>query len=542
MLTLNKQKSDEEKEIEEREKDYDLNDLSEKLIELKEVEDNFNPELFYLNSKEKYSTGKLLMKNIYNERKELKFVITSQVKKKGKVVNKHSEFKRKIPLIRVGKKMNKITHEEDMRLFFLDEQMDRWWDKIGEFYKDFFMYDFICGNQQYILLSEHELETEEYTITGMVVHIDNVNQITKECKLNQKIPLLFINKVETNKIQFKDHEECINKSKELMLNRDNFFNYLFTLKTQSYRQPEWYENLIAAFLFSAEYDDYRNYLMVIGEPETGKTRHMLAVYNKFDEPQAHTSGSNSTIKGLIPSFNTSPVKMGALIKSIRIHAIDEFLRILGSGNDEEANRRMLLGKLNSLYDGIKELFESGNGSAEGQMNCKVMCVSNPTYGCKNMDMMCNWLDPAFISRNTIYFQNEAHVNRIKSGELLEKARFNIPGNDFKAFYDYFLTFRADYNDDVLKMIYDKLGDGLKSNYGNTNTSDHYKNRQLHHLHCLMDGYIKLRCLVEGDTSFKAKEEDYFAVETIWFNILSSWLDNITIPRVTEEELKLFLNM
>jgi hypothetical protein len=517
-------------------------EITNRLQALDLLESKNKVEIVLADSKNPYNISKKLTREIYFNSNELKFVITSNVEKKGKVINKYYEFKKKIPLIRIGEKREK-DGDIIKNVFMIDDYMDRYWIKKEEFYKDYYLYDFVCDENQYILMSEEKLETEEYIITGMIVHIDNLNQITKECRLNQKVPLLFINKAENNKIEFNSHQELIQKAKELNLDENKFFNYLFTIKNQSYRQPQWYERFIAAFLFSTEFDDYRSYLITMGQPETGKTRHMLAVYDKFEEPQAHTSGSNSTIRGLIPSFNSFPVKMGALIRSVRFHAIDEFLRILNTGGeDADANRKMLLGKLNSLYDGRKELFESGNGNAEGEMKCKVMCVSNPAYGCSDIVSMYNWLDPAFLSRNIIYFQNKEHIKMVKGGTLLEKSQACMQNADFKAVYDYFMTFRSDYKEHIVKYIFDKIGNGLKSEYESNEAQWlHYTSRQYHHLNCLMDGYVKFRCFIEKDDSFKAKKEDYLVIEGIWFNIVNSWLNGLKFDRLSEVELDVLLD-
>lgn len=522
-----------------KKEELEFNDIDNIIEDIKTHESVREKEIYYLKTKEKYSIIKKLVKHIGKEREELRFFISSSNQIKGKVVNRYYRFMRKMPLVTLCErwiKTNKfMPAERVLEAFTLDERPERWWKKVDELYVGFFMYDFICGNKQFILLSEKELQTEEYTVTGMVVDISNLNNVTKDCKITQRIPLLFINKIEPNKILFKDKADLISYVKEMKMTKDGFFNFLFLLKEISYRQPRWYENLIGAFLFSADYDDYRNYLMVIGEPETGKTRHMLAIYDKFDEPQAHTSGSNSTIRGLIPSFNSNPIKMGALIQSIRFHAIDEFLRILNDKDDD--SKKMTLGKLNSLYDGINELFESGNGSAEGQMKCKVMCVSNPSYGCSNIEMMCNWLDTAFLSRNIIYFQNKEHTEQIKSNQLLEKPLFKMKKSEFKAIYDFFMTFRSSYSHDMIKYIYDKYKEKLKPQYETEQTHSHYKSRQLHHLHCIADGYIKLRCLTEQDEKFEAIEEDYLKIDEIWYNIIKSWLPNRDFDRITNQEIK-----
>lgn len=491
------------------------------LEKFEKQEFNYKKEIIKLNTKHTFKHCRKLSADIYKNHKEFKFFITQQISKKGKITNKHYEYKRKIALIRL---YQKSTEEGGMinKICFVDDPIPKGYNLVSEYSKSYFFYDFICGDNQYIVLSEDKLECEEYKIEGMVVHINNHNQITKDCKLNQKMPLLMISSIKTSKIIFGSAEECMKKADELNIDEDNFFNYLYSNRGKSFRQPKWYETFMGSMLFSGTIDGYKNHSLVIGQPETGKTQSLLAVYNKFGEPQAHTSGSNSTMKGLIPSFNSQPIKMGALINSVRFHAIDEFLRILNK--DDESNRRIVLGQLNSLYDNIMERFESGNGSAEGRMNCKVFAVSNPVYGTSDMEKMSHWLDQAFLSRNIIYFQSNEHIEAIKSGKLLEKHHFNIKSEEFLAFFDYFNSFECKFDEQQVKLLYEKYGEFLVPNFdveGN-NTYDHYRNRQFHHICCILDGIIKLRCLFDRDLEFVAKPVDYQTLSLVWHKIISSW--------------------
>jgi len=507
----------------------DSDAIAERLEMLKKIQKRHNKEITKTNSDSDYETAKRWMEEAYYNNNILSFLITKRAKKVGKVINKLHEYKKSLPLLKVGHKKIKTKEgeEELTRLFFLGEQIPRGWTIVSEFAKSFFLYDYVCNEKQYVLLSETQLECEEHVVNGMIVEVENINQISLDCRLAQKVPLLFINKIKTNKLSFKNKNECIEKAKELNLTRENFLDYLLSDEYYCYRQPEWYENLLTGFLFSARYKGYHMHFIVIGAPESGKTKHMLALYQKFEEHQAHTSGSSSTIKGLMPSFNSIPIKMGALIGATRFHAIDEFLRIL-SNTPDEVSRKFLLGKLNGLYDGLKERFESGNGFAEGEMKAKVMCVSNPSYGCSNLSSTFDWLDPPFLSRNLIYFQTPSHMAQIRLDHLLKEPGFRIKNKDFKAFFDYALSFRSEYDSERIKSLYTRLKQALDDGKKDIsdNISAHLATRQIHHMHCMLDGLIKFRCFTEFDNSFTATEKDYQKLEEIWEVLVESWKDGI----------------
>jgi len=50
----------------------------------------------------------------------------------------------------------------------------------------------------------------------------------------------------------------------------------------------------------------------------------------------------------------------------------------------------------------------------------------------------------------------------------------------------------------------------------------YTGRYQHHIVCLMDGLIKTRCLLTGDSSFKANDDDYKVLTDLWIRMLIQW--------------------
>jgi len=528
-----------EKEIKEEEQ---KNEIDKRLKEAeKYIYDECRFSIKKSNSKKDYRYSKILSDQDYRGKNVLNFYILSNKKLKGKIVNKINKLKVRIPLIREYTFYNKKEDTTESFICHMDstKNISRL-EKTSELYGEYYIYDFITRDKQYFLLHKEDIELSEYIVEGMSVNIDSNATLGKDFKLGQKVPLLFVNKITGNKIIFKSHKELITKSKEINLTENNWFNYLFSYKDNfenfSFRQPKWYEWMLNAFLFSTYHDTYNMHLIVIGDPDSGKTQSTAAVYNKFDEPQEFTSGSNCRIRGLIPSFNSNPIKMGALVTAIRLHFVDEFFKMLGNEDDE--NRKHVLGKLNSLYDGKKSLFTSGNGEAEGQCKSKVMVVTNPDYGTRDIYQIMKFLDKSFLSRNLIYYQNSEHIKMIKSGELLDKCIYEMDKYDFLGIYDYMQTFRSNYDLSLIEKIFEHYEQFLKPAYDTHDYRwEHYHNRQLHHLKCLMDGIVKTRCLFEKDCSFCANLKDYDVLQIVWQNIIVSWGEGCHYRSDRQKKLK-----
>jgi hypothetical protein len=54
----------------------------------------------------------------------------------------------------------------------------------------------------------------------------------------------------------------------------------------------------------------------------------------------------------------------------------------------------------------------------------------------------------------------------------------------------------------------------------------FEARYLHHLECMLDGIVKMRCLFERDKSFAAIERDYELLDLLFGNIIRSWFNDV----------------
>jgi len=232
------------------------------------------------------------------------------------------------------------------------------------------------------------------------------------------------------------------------------------------------------------------------------------------------------MKSLIPSFkSTTSIQTGDLIKSNRLCCVDEFLRILVRIPSEE--REPQLAALNPLLEHKIRNFGSGNYSFKGMMTAKMITASNPVYGTSDMIRLTNKIDKSFLSRLLVYYQDTKHFNFVAERDetQLEKTKLNLDKEMFISIYDFMNSFKSRFNKEKTNQIYQetllKLGEDLEENIYKDIRSI-YLARYKHHLFCLIDGLVKLRCLCERDKSFEASEEDYKNCKEIWNKIIDNF--------------------
>jgi hypothetical protein len=105
----------------------------------------------------------------------------------------------------------------------------------------------------------------------------------------------------------------------------------------------------------------------------------------------------------------------------------------------------------------------------------------------------------------------------------------IEVNDFLSIQDYLQSFNSQYSRERVVKICDKFVPFLAESVRGM-----YEARYLHHLECLLDGIIKVRCLTTKDTSFTAIEEDYQEAEFVWSIIIKSWFKQ-TIDELLKDQ-------
>lgn len=490
-----------------------------------------------------YQIMKEAMRKRYDLDQLLCFYINKNFKIKGKITNLVEDGIVEIPLIIKATKIESNRYKEDVvvtKLFFFGEKIRSEWNQEEILTHKFYLHRMIVkaglDQETYMLLSENKLNLEEYNIEGMLLDLEDFSDISKYARLMKKNHVVFVNSYKPSRKIFKNHKEMFSLLDDYKISKDNFFKYLFSLKIGAKRlyfpHPNNFEQLISSFVLSAKYDSspYPLHLLVIGKQGGGKSKAQEAVFEKLDEIVPIVEGAGSTMKSLIPSFNSQQTKAGALIESNRICFVDEFFRILM--RVEKDDRENQLTHLNPLLEHKLRRFGSGNNYLDGNMSSKLFAVTNPIFGTSSMQTLCNKLDNSFVSRILVWFQSEEHYKEVTSKDenQLETFEDSFPEDLFLSIYDHCNAFKTVFDKEKVLKIYNEGKEKLDVQSIHENVKGVYASRYKHHLACLIDGIIKTRCLLERDESFTAKDEDYLLTSQIWNEMLANWVKGIINER------------
>ena len=208
---------------------------------------------------------------------------------------------------------------------------------------------------------------------------------------------------------------------------------------------------------------------------------------------------------------------------------------------DKDDRENTLTHMNPLLEHKKRRFGSGNNFLDGNMTAKLFSVTNPVFGTSTMDSLSHKLDNSFISRIMIWYQDIEHYKEItkKNEGDLKKVENSLDNNFWLSIFDYCGSFKAKFNNQRYMEIYEQ-GNALISGLSEP-TKNIYSSRYKHHLSCLLDGLIKLRCIFDRDDSFQAKEEDYNSVSSIWFKMLENWKKGLGDTRFIAREGRFYDN-
>lgn len=497
--------------------DFDIDHVEEDIIYLS---DNDFPLLF------NYKELQTLTRRTWREKNKLIFYIDRETCLKGKVTNEIRPYKQKLVVARRLKSNSDTEAMEKISFFHKKEDARRW--RTEDFVSgEFWAYQFESSHRSYILLSRERLDLEHCVVEGTLVELQDNLPIGTDTKINVGLPTIFVHTVHKSKPTFKSKEELIQKTAELGLTHEKYFNFLFsaehkTLGKKTFNHPDYFQYLISAFLLSA-IQEYPLHLLIIARLGSGKSTLEDAVWKKFDEETDIVEGSCSTFKVLIPSFKGNLPDAGAIVKSNRIAVIDEFLRILMRVHKDD--RQAQLAALNPILEHRKRRVGSGNGTIMLSPSARVLAVTNPVWGTGSMDLLCDHIDTSFISRLLTWYQDKGHIKLVEEQETLEDTYFDIDKHTWLGIVDYLHSFISDYDLDVVNQFFNEglelLGEDNPDNVLQEVISV-YTGRYRHHLSCLLDGIVKTRCICTGDPSFKALDQDYDTLAVIWYRMLVSW--------------------
>ena len=482
-----------------------------------------------------YTQAAKLTNGVFKKTGLIKFYIPREKTIYGKILAEVYEHAQEIPIATLveSKKQNKETGEPEFRgvSLFGKHPTAKTFTKIKEMNLPFYVYRFITeSNKEMILMSASKCDIGDYIVTGVSTKCDDYKMLTDSAKLPTKLPFFFAQKIMNRIIKFKNHAELKVRLDNLGINRESFLEYPFTIKKgdKSYKliNHDWYKDLIWSFLTHQPkglFNNYPMHLMIMGPKHSGKSLLLNGLHAKSKENRDIFSGSSSTLKSLVPSFKYNPAKLGYLAESNRFSFCDEFFRcLLNTRTTKDGSQREeAVAMMNDLLEHQKRRAGSGVSSVNVNMTARIIATTNPIRGMDNISDLINSFDESFLSRWLIYHQTEDHVALVRHSNDcdLEEYKFEMSENDWIAILDYLHTFSAKYDMKKLDEIHSSV-QGILSE----NLERHYDARHKHHIECLIDGIVKTRCLLDGDMSFEANEEDYKKLERIWMKIVGSWMD------------------
>ncbi len=467
----------------------------------------------YLDSRDTFKALKQL------SRDRGKLLINKELFLKGIVAPTAMPYKQEIIVFKTFNR--EVEGQNQRRIVFFDEKPPRGtaWEEQSSFSADFFPYDLIEENINYMLLSENKLEYGEYYIEGSAVKLTDKILIGNYGTVGAKRKIILLHNARNVIQKINSHDELFSKVKNF--GREDFINYIFTAFDEdtgelcTYPQPENIVNLVTSFLFSAKFE-FPLHLCIYGKQDSGKSTILRAVFEMFNEPYTLVDGANSKLKGLVPSFAGSKPELGVILESKRICAIDEFFRIIKDEKDDDR-----ISCLNNFLLHTKYANRTGKGMVEAKMRSKLFTVTNPIYGCNFQDTI-NRLPPSTIDRILIWKQYKSHYEWVRRGNKIFKANNKIDKYTFLSVYDYLNSFKISFSKDKVLAIVDKIKAKIPS-YMEGLYDSRYGN---HHSICLLDGLVKLRCISENDKSFKANSKDYEAFERLWEDLAIGWHEAI----------------
>ena len=420
----------------------------------------------------------------------------------------------------------------------------------------FYIYRFVGDDDElYTLLSDKKLSLQSYCIEGSVFEVKDSSLIGEVSKIPVKYKVLFLHTASPHVIQFKDHKEFFSFCDEKKITENDLLHYVVSIKDKKtikvFPHPLWFLHLLLVFLFHAmkgETDKFPLHLLWISTRGSGKSTCLEAIMGKFGEKIV--DGSTSTLKFLIPSFKErNNPEIGELARAHRLVVVDEFFRMLLKSKNNERN--IEVARMNILLEHKERAAGSGHGQTIVKMTARLMASTNPVSGTNNIYNLIDKFDDSFLSRMIIYYQLPEHLDYVNESKKsrFKRTDFWIEPHESLSIVDYLNSFDAEYDWKRLVALYEKFSTPLSQE-----VKGMFEARYLHHLECMIDGIVKVRCLFERNPDFTANDRDYAMLETLFGNILKSWfndaqnivIDNSVLPEAREhflpEDAKVILDV
>jgi hypothetical protein len=468
---------------------------------------------------------------------------------------------KRIPLIRTVLKTTKEKNNETKEIetttnifyYLFDDKYDKRYDgnNIDTFSLDFWMYRVITTDGKEVFLwAKQKLPNQQCTFKGMLVEMDDFAELSNSMKVKSISKIFFMESFAPS-VKILSKEDIVKFTEENGISEEKWITYLAHHPFGTYNSfPIESELLRSAQLLSSKVDGYPLHIFYWGPTGTRKSMGIIeTIASKFSDDLQIVEGANSRIKGLIPSFKEKPANLGYLAKVDRMGWIDEIGKMVESEMNKHQTTEActnVLGELNFLLDHKKRIVGSGNDNeCEVEATAKFTFVSNPVNGKNRIYDHVGLIDPTTMSRMLHWVQDydeqrlvlsEIGVSRFPpsqtqdyGGEIEKKStlvNYVLGGSVNIMSRNEFLTIFDTCNSFLTEIDYEKakiLTDNVTALIQEPMKSSVWKPRGMHHVHLLIDGLCKHRCLFKDyDPSFKVKDEDYILANTILDRMARSW--------------------
>lgn len=384
------------------------------------------------------------------------------------------------------------------------------------------------SGQEYTVLSEAKLESGEYVLYGNRYDIKDKAKVGVVAKIETARRMLVVHSYEQIGTPIRNFNEMYER---MPLTPSELLTWLLTDTSQSpspiYDPGVHLQKMYLAWLLSGDDKGKQLNLIVMGAPGSGKTPQLEAISQKFDEPLS--SGAAVTIKGLTVSFYGDTPKLGGLLKSKRVFAVDELFKIL---NNRNLSSYEDLSSLNTVLDGAFFQADSGKHTMRLRSTCRMLAATNPiherfthsrTIGQRmTFARLCEVLPSDFVGRLCFFLQTKDEHKEVLSGKRI-KYSHSVPSlsrGDFLAWYDFvnaqpIIGFDEQRLRDITNRI--KMPDVF---------SAVYRKEQSRSAKLIFNGLVRLRVLEEKGKEFRATHADYVDFEALWKELHMRWFEDV----------------
>ena len=387
----------------------------------------------------------------------------------------------------------------------------------------FFRYELKEGDRNYILLSEKKIPFGENIVKGMIVEVNGKYTVAEGVCFKGTQQVIFVHSHKPKLTELNNDEELF---KLVNFSEQELINTVYTKyegnKVVTFKQPSFINTLVLAWLFSGK-KNYPLHINIVGMPHCGKTELLERISELLNEEIMDCGGS--TIKALIPSFHGTTPEIGALFRSRRVCMLDELINMLArTGRKSEETSDMFITANNILEHKKNHKFGSGKGNVMMSMHAKVIAVNNPATG-KSIKETFAIMRVAFMDRFLPIRFSSNYKLYVSSGNAVEEGGKTVKKFAFQSIMDYLNSFVTDFNkaryNDCLSEIRPVVPEELRFFFSSRISS--------HHFLLILDGIVKIRCLLEKDCSWAANERDY-ARFTDWLRDWVRWWWDDKLPQ------------